>query len=103
MDDACLKKIAYIANACIKFWLLHFKTATTVIIPKPNKDSYSIPKSFQPIVLLNITEKLKEKVISNCLQFYMTSNSFFDLNQLSGIKQQFTICKGTSRVMLSKF
>ena len=69
MDDACLKKIVYIANTYInlEFWLLHFKTATTVTISKPNKDSYNIPKSFQPIVLLNTTGKLIEKVISNCL------------------------------------
>ena len=74
MDDACLNKIVCIANVCInlKFWPSYFKTTTTVVIPKPNKDSYNMPKSFQSIVLLNTTGKLIEKAISNYLQFYMT-------------------------------
>ena len=85
-----------IANTCInlEFWPLHFKTATTVIIPKPNKESYNTLKSFQSIVLLNTTEKLIEKVISNYLQFHMTLNRFLDPNQFSGIRQYSTIDAG---------
>ena len=96
MDDACLNKIVCIANVCInlKFWPSYFKTATTVVIPKPNKDFYNMPKSFQPIVLLNTTGKLIEKAISNYLQFYMTLNSFLDPNQLGGIRQHSTIDAG---------
>jgi len=79
MDDFCLKKIVYIANAYINlaFWPSHFKTTTTVVIPKHNKELYNIPKAFQYIVLLKTTGKLIEKVISNHFQFYITSNSFF--------------------------
>lgn len=89
MNDTYLKKIVYIANICIniEFWLLYFKTATTVVISKLNKDSYNIPKSFRPIVLLNTNGKLIEKVISNYLQFHIISNGFLDPNQLGGIKQ----------------
>lgn len=39
----------------------------TIIITKPNKTSYDSPKSFQPIVLLNILRKLIKKAISNRL------------------------------------
>ena len=36
-----------IANACINlgYWPSHFKTLSTVIIPKPNKASYDSPHS----------------------------------------------------------
>jgi len=38
-----------------------------IVIPKPNKESYNSPKSFQSIVLLNTLGKLTEKVISEHL------------------------------------
>ena len=89
MDNAYLKKIMCITNTYInlEFWPSYFKTTITVVIPKPNKDSYNLPKSFQPIVLLNTTGKLIEKVISNHLQFHITSNGFLDPNQLGSIRQ----------------
>jgi len=87
------QKIICIINACIKFkfWLPQFKSATLVIIPKPNKESYNAPKFFWPIILLNMISKLIKKVISTQLQFHMTSNNFLDPNQLGSIKQQSTI------------
>jgi len=49
-----------LANACIRVehWPKHFKESISVIIPKPGKPSYSTPKSFRPIVLLNTIGKL---------------------------------------------
>jgi len=49
--DKCINKLIDIANACIdlEHWPSHFKTSTTVIIPKPNKKSYNSPKFFYPI------------------------------------------------------
>jgi len=57
----------------------------TIIIPKPNKASYNSPKIFQPIVLLNMLEKLIEKVIGKRLKFQVISNNFIH-NQLSELK-----------------
>ena len=51
---------------------------------------HNTPSLFQPIILLNTTGKLVEKVISNRLQFHMTANSFLDPNQLGGIRQRST-------------
>ena len=42
---------------------------TSIIIPKPNKASYDIPKIFRPITLLNTLGKLIEKIIGKRLQF----------------------------------
>jgi len=88
-NDLCLEKIVNVADACInlEYWFSHFKAANTVIIPKPNKESYSIPKSFHSIVLLNTASKLIKKVISNQLQFHTVDNGFLDPNQLGGIRQ----------------
>ncbi|PPQ94129.1 hypothetical protein CVT25_007914 [Psilocybe cyanescens] len=60
-----------LANACLQVghWPKHFKESMSVIIPKLNKPSYSAPKAFRPIVLLNTVGKLVEKMLSNRIQF----------------------------------
>ena len=73
-DNMYLKNVINFMNACIEFgyWPSHFKTSIIVVIPKPNKSSYDSPKSFRPIVILNILGKLIEKVIGDRLQFHFT-------------------------------
>ena len=95
-NKRCLEKFIHIANACInlEYWLSHFKSTNTIIIPKPNKDSYNSPKSFRSIVLLNTTRKLIEKVISTQLQFQMSANGFLDSHQFGGTQQHSTIDVG---------
>jgi len=77
-DLVCLSKIIDIANMCfdIGFWPSHFKTSMSIVIPKPNKESYNSPKSFSPIMLLNVIGKLIEKVIGERLQFHAIANDF---------------------------
>ena len=65
-------------------WLKHFKDSVLVIIPKPNKLSYSTPKVFRPIVLLNTLGKLVEKMISNRFQFNMIKCNLVNPNQMGG-------------------
>jgi hypothetical protein len=61
-----------------------------VIILKQNKPSYSTPKAFRPIVLLNTTGKLIEKMISNRFQFDMIKYDLVDPNQMGGVSQRST-------------
>jgi len=58
-DKISLSKIVNIANVyfIVGYWPDQFKEAMSVIIPKPNKVAYNMPKVFRPIVLLN-TEKI---------------------------------------------
>ncbi|RXW11212.1 hypothetical protein EST38_g14643 [Candolleomyces aberdarensis] len=69
----CADIIIALANGCIesRHWPKHFKESMSVIIPKLNKASYSTPKAFRPIVLLNPLGKLIEKMISNRFQHDM--------------------------------
>ena len=77
-DKACLNNIIRIVNTSIDLghWLSYFKISTTIVIPKPNKSSYDMPKSFRLIVLLNTLGKLIEKVISNRLQFHLSNSTW---------------------------
>ena len=94
--NTCLEKLVHIANAYIilEYWPSHFKLANSIVIPKPNKMLHNILSSFQPIILLNTTSKLVEKVVNNRLQFHMTANGFLDPNQLGGIRQRSTTDAG---------
>jgi hypothetical protein len=78
-----------IANACIRVghWPTHFKESLSVIIPKPGKASYSTPKSFRPIVLLNTLGKLVEKMLARRLQFDGVAHNAFEPNQFGGVAQ----------------
>ena len=95
-DDDCLNIIISIANMCIKlgYWPSHFKRSTTIIISKPNKKSYNLPKAFRLIILLNTVGKLIEKVIRERLQFNMASNEFIHPSQLGGLKFKSTVDAG---------
>ena len=77
-DDEYIIKLIDIANICMDlgYWPNHFKILTMIIISKPNKQAYDMPKSFWPIVLLNTLGKLFKKMIGEWLQFYSISNNF---------------------------
>jgi hypothetical protein len=81
-----------IANACIRagHWPAHFKESLSAIILKPGKASYSTPKSFRPIVLLNTLGKLVEKMLAHRLQFDSVAHNAFEPNQFGGIAQRST-------------
>ena len=88
----CLVSIINITNACIKlgYLPLHFKSSTSIIIPKPNKSSYDSPKLFHSIILLNTLSKLIEKVIRERIQFHTIANNFIYSHQFSRLKQYST-------------
>jgi len=74
--------ILYLHNHIDELPLFH-----SVIIPKPGKPTYSTPKSFRPIVLLNTVGKFIEKMISNCLQFDMIKYDLVHPDQVGGVHQ----------------
>jgi hypothetical protein len=58
--------------------------------PKPGKPSYSTPKSFWPIVLLNTLGKLVEKMLACWLQFDGVAHGAFESMQFRGVAQRST-------------
>jgi len=91
-------KLIDIANIYIDLghWPSHFKVSTIVIIPKPNKALYNLPKSFCPIVLLNTTGKHFENMIRERLQFLLISNNFIYSCQLGSLKYKSTTNAGVA-------
>jgi hypothetical protein len=63
--------ITYILDWSLKLGIHHdsWKTAITVVIPKPNKKDYMNPRSYRPIQLLECLGKLLEKIVAKRLSF----------------------------------
>ncbi|CAA7263690.1 unnamed protein product [Cyclocybe aegerita] len=91
-DKHVLALFIVLANACLRVghWPRIFKESLSVIVPKLNKPSYSVPKAFRPIVLLITFGKLIEKMIANRIQFDAVKHDIFHPNQLGGIRQRST-------------
>ena len=75
-------------------WPEHFKDSFSVIIPKPNKPDYSIPKAYRPIALLNTLGKLLTKILANRLQHDAAEFGLLHRDQFGGIKGHSTIDAG---------
>ncbi|KAF8645572.1 hypothetical protein AX14_009209, partial [Amanita brunnescens Koide BX004] len=75
-------------------WPLHFKESTSVIIPKPNKPDYTIPKAYRPIALLNTLGKLLTKILANRLQHDAAEFNILHRDQYGGIQGHSTIDAG---------
>ncbi|KAF8701567.1 hypothetical protein AX14_000387 [Amanita brunnescens Koide BX004] len=75
-------------------WPRWFKQSISVIIPKPKKTDYTLPKSYRPIALLNTLGKLLTKVIANRLQFDAAANNLLHHGQCGGVQKHATIDAG---------
>ena len=53
-----------IFNAAISLGYHPWKEALVVVVPKPNKPNYSLPKAYRPISLLECCGKLLEKIVA---------------------------------------
>lgn len=75
-------------------WPSWFKASTSVIIPKPKKTDYSVPKLYRPIALLNTLGKLLTKVLANRMQFDAAAFSLLHEGQCGGVQKHATIDAG---------
>ncbi|CAA7270893.1 unnamed protein product [Cyclocybe aegerita] len=91
-DNHVLALFIVLANACLRVghWPHIFKESLSVIVLKPNKPSYAVPKAFRPIILLITFGKLIEKMIANRMQFDAVKHDIFHPNQLGSICQRST-------------
>ena len=61
-----------------------WREAVVVVIPKPDKADYTLPKAYRPIALLECMSKLLEKVVANRIQHDITALDLVPTNQFSG-------------------
>ncbi|KAF8668021.1 hypothetical protein AX14_006264 [Amanita brunnescens Koide BX004] len=90
--DAITHLFNNICNTSV--WPSWFKDSISVIIPKPKKTDYTIPKSYRPIVLLNTMGKLLTKVLANRMQYEVAAFSLLHEGQCGGVQKHTTIDAG---------
>lgn len=85
-------KIIALINASVssgyqpKCW----KTAKGILLPKPNKPDYSIPKAYRVISLLECLGKVVEKVVAERISNYCEQKDIFHKGQFGCRKQRGT-------------
>ena len=73
-------------SACVRqgYHPVRWKSATVVVIPKPNKTNYSSAKAHQPISLLETMSKLLEKAIAKRMQHEIVKHDLVPTIQFGG-------------------
>jgi hypothetical protein len=62
----------------------HFRRSTTVVIRKPGKDDYSIPKNYRPIALLSTIGKALEAIIAARISYLVEKHALLPQNHIVG-------------------
>ena len=86
IPDAYLGEIAKVLCSCLKlgYFPSAWKTAKTILIPKPGKDTREA-KNFRPISLLSCLGKLLERILARRISRYMEEKNLFT-NSQSGFR-----------------
>lgn len=90
LPEIALSALVSIYNNCLKsgYFPVHFKTAITIMIPKPGKPKTD-PNNYRPIALLNISGKIFEKILAYRIKNLLESNNLLPSHQ-HGFRAQHT-------------
>jgi hypothetical protein len=75
-----------------------WKEAIVVVIPKPDRPDYSLPKAHRPISLLECISKLLEKVVAQRIQHNITSHDLIPSTQFGGRQHSSCLDTGLSLI-----
>jgi hypothetical protein len=70
----------------ISYYLAHFRSLTTVVLRKPGKDDYTVPKAYRLIALLNTISKITDAILARRLS-YLVETYYILLNTHIGSRK----------------
>lgn len=84
--DLLIHRLYHIFMAILKssFYYEPWKQFTTVVLCKPGKPKYNIPKVYRPIALLNTTAKVLSAIVAKQLIFYAEKFDLLPPNYFGG-------------------
>ena len=84
--DLLIHRLYHIFTAITKRGMYYepWKQFTTVVLRKPSKPKYSVPKAYRPIALLNTTAKLLSTIIAEQLMYYTEKFNLLPPNHFGG-------------------
>ena len=68
----------------------HFRCSTTVVLRKPGKDDYTVPKAYRPIALLNTIGKIMDAVLARRLSYLVETENVLPNSHMGGRKKRST-------------
>lgn len=68
----------------------HFRCSTTVVLRKPGKDNYTVPKAYRPIALLNTIGKIMDAVLARRLSYLVETEDVLPNSHMGGRKKRST-------------
>ncbi len=69
---------------------LHFRESSTVVLRKPGKDDYTVPKAYRPIALLNTIGKIMDAVIAKRISYITEKHQLLPRTHIGGRKGRST-------------
>ncbi len=84
--DEITDRLFYIYKAMLEGGLMYkpWKASTTVMLRKPGKPCYDIPKAYRPIALLNTMWKVLSAIITNHISFLTEEHQLLPTNHFRG-------------------
>ena len=73
--------LPFLFNLCLDSGTHPWKMATIVMVNKPQKPNYSVPKAYHPIALMECTGKLLEKIVTKCLNADIQAFNLLPMSQ----------------------
>jgi len=73
--------LPFLFNLCLDSGTHPWKMATIVMVNKPQKPNYSVPKAYHPIALMECTSKLLEKIVTKCLNADIQAFNLLPMSQ----------------------
>ncbi|KAI3528112.1 reverse transcriptase, partial [Colletotrichum abscissum] len=72
----------------------HFRKSTTVVLRKPGKDNYTVPKAYRPIALLNTVGKIMDAIIARRLSYLAETHGLLPDSHMGGRR-----CRSTEHAL----
>lgn len=84
--DVIVERLFHIFSAMLEKGLIYkpWKEFNMVVLCKPGKPSYSTPKAYRPIALLNTMWKVITAIIANHITFYMEKHQLLPATHFGG-------------------
>jgi hypothetical protein len=73
--------LLHLLNLCLETGYHPWKTATVIMINKPHKPDYTVPKAYCPIALLECTGKLLEKIVTKRINADIEQHDLLPMTQ----------------------
>ncbi|XMA13648.1 hypothetical protein WAI453_006439 [Rhynchosporium graminicola] len=64
----------------------HFRQSTPIVLRKPGKDNYTVPKAYRPIALLNTIGKLMDSIIARRISYVTEAHQLLPSTHIGGRK-----------------